>query len=136
VVAEAPLDRLPMYARAGSIVPMGPVLQSTADVEDPIELRIYGGRDADFVLYEDSGDGYAYEHGERAIVSMHWNDKQRELLLSARNGSFAGMRAKRTFNVVLVSEGRGTGVGICAKPDQTVVYEGHPMKVHLRRTEQ
>ena len=61
MVADAPLDKMPILVREGSIVPLGPNIQYAAESQDPIELRIYGGKDADFQLYEDSGDGYAYE---------------------------------------------------------------------------
>jgi alpha-D-xyloside xylohydrolase len=59
ITADAPIDQMPIFVKEGSIVPMGPVVQSAADAEDPLEVRIYGGKDADFQLYEDSGDGYA-----------------------------------------------------------------------------
>jgi alpha-D-xyloside xylohydrolase len=65
IVADAPLDKMPILVREGSIVPLGPNIQYAAESQDPIELRIYGGKDADFQLYEDSGDGYAYERGGR-----------------------------------------------------------------------
>ena len=68
-------------------------------------------RDADFQLYEDSGDGYAYEHGARATVHLHWDDSRRVLSIGTRSGAFPGMPIKNTFRIVLVKQGHGTGVG-------------------------
>jgi alpha-D-xyloside xylohydrolase len=129
--AQAPLDRLPIYVKAGSILPVGPVVQSADGVEDPLELRIYAGKDADFTLYEDSGDGYAYEHGERSIIPMHWDNQRRELTIAARSGSFAQMRLRHTFNLVLVSPEHGSGGDSTSVPDHQAVYNGQSVKIQL-----
>ncbi len=132
MVADAPLDKMPILVREGSIVPLGPNIQYATESEDPIELRIYGGKDADFQLYEDSGDGYAYERGERATINLHWNDKKRELTIGDRNGSFSGLHAKMHLNVALVRQNHGTGVAADKSFDSSVVYEGHRMTVGLK----
>lgn len=131
IVAAAPLDRMPILVKQGSIVPMGPVVQSTADAEEPIEIRVYGGRDADFQLYEDSGDGYAYEHGARATIHLHWDDHRSELSIGDRSGVFPQMQSKRTFRVVLVKRGRGVGLGVDSAPDRSVQYSGHQKIISL-----
>jgi alpha-D-xyloside xylohydrolase len=75
VDAAAPLDRIPLYVRAGSIVPMGPDVEYTTEKPaDPIELRVYTGADGDFTLYEDENDNYNYEKGAYATIPIHWND--------------------------------------------------------------
>ncbi len=74
VTVPAPLDRIPLAVRAGSILPLGPVIEYAGQATDPIELRIYPGADGDFTLYEDSGDGYGYERGAHATIPIHWND--------------------------------------------------------------
>jgi len=122
--AAAPLETLPLYVRAGSIIPMGPELQwSNEKPADPIELRIYPGADGDFTLYEDDGASYAYEKGEHAAITFRWNDGTHTLTISARKGSFPGMLQKRTFNVVVVSSKHGIG-GEITHPDQVVNYDG------------
>jgi len=131
IAADAPLDQIPLSVKAGSIVPMGPRVQSTADAEDPLEIRIYGGKDADFVLYEDSGDGYAYEHGSRATIHLHWDDRRKTLLIGDRSGAFSGMPSKQTFHIVLVKEEHGTGIEPEATPDRTGTYVGHEMTIIL-----
>jgi alpha-D-xyloside xylohydrolase len=131
IAADAPLDRIPILVKAGSIVPMGPIVQSTAESEDPLEIRIYGGKDADFLLYEDGGDSYAYEHGARVTIRLHWDDRRKTLSIGDRSGTFAGMRIKNTLRIVLVRPGRGTGVESDTGFDRSLTYDGHPMKINL-----
>ena len=122
--AAAPLDRMPLYVRAGSIVPMGPEEEySNQKPADPIELRVYAGADADFTLYEDEGDTYNYEKGKYATIPIHWNDSTQTLTLGDRKGSFPGMLDKRTFNFVLVREDHGAGVEPVVSA-QTIQYSG------------
>jgi alpha-D-xyloside xylohydrolase len=134
ITADAPIDQIPIFAKEGSIVPMGPVVQSAAEVEDPLEIRIYGGKDADFQLYQDSGDGYAYEKGARATIPLHWDNRQSVLTIGERSGTFAGMRTKNTFQIALVRQGQGAEAGADAGFDRTATYDGHPMKISLGKS--
>jgi len=116
---------VPLYVRAGSIVPMGPKMEwATQKPEDPIELRIYPGADGDFTFYEDENDGYAYEKGAHATNALHWDDGAKTLTFGAREGSFPGMLAEHTFRVVLVRSGHGVGIGETASVEKAVVYNG------------
>jgi alpha-D-xyloside xylohydrolase len=124
VTVAAPLDRIPLAVRAGSILPLGPVIEYAGQATDPIELRVYPGADGDFTLYEDGGDGYAYERGEHSTIALHWNDATRTLTLGARQGSYPGMATGHTFNVVIVSAGHGVGGDGTASPDKTMQYSG------------
>jgi alpha-D-xyloside xylohydrolase len=111
IQADAPLSKLPLFVRAGSIVPFGPSMEwATQKAEDPIELRVYPGADGDFTLYEDENDGYAYEKGAHATISMHWNDGTKTLVIGERAGSFPGMLKARTFNVSVVGAGASQAV--------------------------
>ncbi len=131
IAVDAPLDRIPILVKTGSIVPMGPVVQSAAESEEPLEIRIYGGRDADFQLYEDNGDGYAYEHGARAAVHFHWDDTPKTLSIADQAGTFPGMPKKRTLRIVLVKQDHGVGVEPDPQADRTVIYQGHKLAVNL-----
>jgi len=131
IKAEAPLDKMPILVRAGSIIPMGPIVQSASEVEDPIEIRVYGGKDADFDLYEDSGDGYAYEKGARTTIHFHWDNHRHALSIGDRSGSFSGMLKIRTFRIVLVKQGHGVGIGPESEPDRIVTYAGHRLAVAI-----
>jgi alpha-D-xyloside xylohydrolase len=128
--AAAPLDRLPLYVRAGSILPLGPEMEwSTQKPEDPIELRVYRGADGDFTLYEDENDNYDYEKGVYATIPLHWDDAKQVLTIGDRKGQFPGMLASRTFRVVFVGENHGVGVGASDRADRVVQYAGKEMRV-------
>ena len=124
IKTDAPIEKIPLFIKAGSIIPMGPFLQySTEKPADPIELRIYPGANGSFTLYEDENDNYNYEKGIYATIDFEWNDKEKALTISNRKGEFPGMLKERTFNVVLVGENRGTGIEI-SEPVRTIRYEG------------
>ncbi len=126
----APLDRMPLFIRAGSILPMGPEVEYVAQKPvDPIELRIYTGADGDFNFYEDEGDTYDYEKGAYSVIPMHWDDGTHTLIIDARKGSFPGMLQHRTFHVVFVGENRGTGINDTPQPDKSVEYSGSRITV-------
>jgi len=130
ITSEAPLDRLPLYIRAGSILPMGPDLEwSTEKPADPIELRIYRGADGNFTLYEDENDTYNYEKGAYATIPFRWDDAHKTLTIGDRKGQFPGMLSTRTFRVVFVSENHGIGVAPSDSPDKTVTYAGEQLIV-------
>jgi alpha-D-xyloside xylohydrolase len=105
ITAAAPLQSIPVFVRAGSILPLGPVVQHTGEMsKEPIELRVFPGADADFTLYDDAGDGYGYEHGEFSLTPIHWDEATRQLTISARQGTFPGMPAVQDFRVALVGQ--------------------------------
>jgi alpha-D-xyloside xylohydrolase len=134
IVMDAPVSTMPLLIKAGSIVPMGPLLQyATEKPADPIELRIYPGADGSFTLYEDENDNYNYEKGAYATITFHWNDAKRELTIDARKGVFPGMLKSRNFQLVLVGKGHGTGVDVTGNPDRTVTYNGEAVTVKLGR---
>ena len=128
--AITPLDRVPVYVRAGSIVPLGPDEEwSTQKPEDPIELRIYPGANADFTLYEDENDGYDYEKGVYATIPLHWDDAARTLTIGERKGQFPGMLQERTFRIVFVRDNHGMGVNSADEADKVVPYSGKQVSV-------
>ncbi len=121
----APIEALPLFVRAGSIVPMGPEKEwSTEKPEDPMELRVYRGANGEFTLYEDENDGYNYEKGSRATIQLHWDEIKQTLTIGERKGEFPGMLAERSFQIVFVGENHGVGVMPEGKPDKVVHYSG------------
>jgi len=131
ITADAPLDRIPIYGRAGSIVPIGPRAESATAKADPIEIRIYPGANGDFNLYEDGGDNYDYEHGAYSVIPFHWDEKSRRLTIGDRHGSFPGMLEHRTFHAVIVREGHGAGITSSSPPDVTIEYHGKATPVRV-----
>ena len=121
VVLTTRFDQVPMFVRAGSIVPLGPVMQYVGEKAwDNLEIRIYPGADGEFTLYEDEGDGYNYEQGYYSNIIFTWTDRTRTLHISARQGGFKGMLYERKFALVLPD---GT--------TRTIDYNGNQVTVKL-----
>jgi len=132
--ATAPIEKMPLHVRAGTILPLGPVVQYVSEKPaDPIELRVYRGADGAFTLYEDEGDNYNYEHGAFATISLAWDDARQTLTIGARKGIFPGMLKERTFRVIFVGEGRGVGGGDSENADAEVKYTGKIVAVKAKR---
>jgi alpha-D-xyloside xylohydrolase len=127
--AAAPIEIIPLYVKAGSIVPMGPILQyATERAADPLEIRVYTGADAEFSLYEDENDTYHYEQGSYSTIDMNWNESAQTLAISDRKGDFPGMLKNRTFRVVWVKGQNGAGTEP-AKQAEIVQYSGTAIKI-------
>jgi alpha-D-xyloside xylohydrolase len=124
VTADAPLSKIPLYVKGGSIVPMGPNIQYATESIDPLEIRVYKGANATFTLYEDEGDTYNYETGKYSTITFTWDDTAQQLSIGARTGTYTGMPATRTFNVVWVGASHGVGAEVTATADQVVKYDG------------
>ena len=121
VTIETTFDRVPMFVRAGSILPLGPEMQYVGEKSwDNLELRIYPGADGSFLLYEDEGDNYNYEKGAYGTIAFQWNDRTRTLTIADRQGSYPGMLQSRQFTLVL-PDGK----------QQTVRYDGTKLTIRL-----
>jgi len=121
---SAPLSLIPVYAKAGSIIPMGPKIQYATQSADPIELRIYPGADGTFDLYEDENDNYNYQAGTYATIPISYNDATGKVTIGTRVGSFPGMLTSRTFNIVFVTPGHGIADTVTSNPDCVISYKG------------
>lgn len=121
VAKAAPLDIMPLYVKAGSILPIGPQVQySNEKPWDNLLLKIYPGANADFCLYEDEGDNYNYEKGAYTEIPMHWNDATHTLTIGERKGSYKGMLTHRQFVVRLVNGS-----------EKTVDYNGQSVNIKM-----
>ncbi len=130
IVSDA-VDKLPIFAKAGAILPYGPSVQNAGQSQDPTELRVYPGADGAFTLYDDEGDGYAYEKGAYATIELRWNDKARTLTLGRRKGTYPGMSPSRRFRIVPVRPGSGVGVPSTVGTLREVRYDGRPVVIRL-----
>ena len=132
VTKEVPIDIIPLYVRAGSIVPFGPKVQySTEKKWNNLEIRIYPGADGEFVLYEDENDNYNYEKGAYSTIKFTWDDANRTLNIADREGTFPGMLKSRKFNIVVVDKENGTGSVQSTKFTKSVSYGGKKKSVKL-----
>lgn len=131
---ETPFDIIPLYVKAGSIIPMGRDVQYATEKKwDNLDIYVYEGANGTFTLYEDENDNYNYETGKYSTITFQWNDVKKILTIGERTGAFNGMPAKRTFNVVRISPGKNavTGTGTSVQYDKVVSYDGHKVNVKL-----
>ncbi|WP_291767621.1 TIM-barrel domain-containing protein [Caldivirga sp. UBA161] len=129
--AEAPLDRIPLHVKAGSILPLGPIKANSSEPENPIELRVYDGGDSEFTLYFDDGESYNYENGEYCLIPLRWLSGEGRLIIGDASGGYCGRINSLQFNVVLVSEGHGIGASP-SKPDYSINYSGRAVEVKVK----
>jgi alpha-D-xyloside xylohydrolase len=131
--ANAPYERMPLYVRAGSIVPTGPQIQTTADKRsDPITLHVYTGADGAFSLYEDDGVSRQYLNGAFARIPLRYDERSGTLTIGAREGSFPGMAQGRTFRIRWIRPDRARAFDVDGA-DATVTYSGTQQVVRLKR---
>jgi alpha-D-xyloside xylohydrolase len=130
IKGNAPLERIPLYVRAGSIVPLGPEIEYADEKPaGPIELRIYRGADGQFDLYQDAGDSYDYEKGQHSTIPLRWSESNKTLTIGKRQGEYAGMPKEMEFDVVWVSSGHGSGGDLMKTPDKAVRYSGNEIAI-------
>jgi alpha-D-xyloside xylohydrolase len=127
--AAAAIDTMPIFVRAGSILPYGPDIQYATQSVDPIELRVYRGANGSFTLYEDEGDNYNYETGSCATIPITWNETTQTLTIGQCQGSFPGLLTNRTFRIVWVSSGHGAGIPTTTPADSVISYSGNTVQV-------
>jgi alpha-D-xyloside xylohydrolase len=130
ITAEAPIQTLPLYVRAGSILPLGPFEQYTTEKPaDPLGIRVYRGANASFTLYEDEGTNYNYNKGLYSTIQFYWNEDSKTLTIGKRHGTYPGMLNSRTLRIIFVTPGIGTGVEL-ATASKVVRYNGSKVTVH------
>lgn len=131
-IVPAPYEQIPLFVKAGSIIPVGPDIEFTRQKpEAPITIYVYGGANASFTLYEDEGINYNYESGKYATIPLNYNEESQTLVIGERTGEYPGMPFRRTFHVVFVSKAKA----IPFKPDEngqkTIEYIGEQLTVKL-----
>ena len=130
IEAPAPYESLPLYVKAGSILPMGPELQYTDEKPaDPLTVWVYTGADAAFELYEDDGVSYGYERGEFSTIPLRWDEAGGTLSIGRRTGSYPGMPAEREVRVLFVSKASAVGHSATPAPASTLRHTGAPVEV-------
>jgi alpha-D-xyloside xylohydrolase len=129
---ETPLDIIPLYVKAGSVLPIGPKVQYALEKKwDNLEIRVYEGANGQYTLYEDENDNYNYEKGACSTITFSWDNARKVLTINDRKGTFPGMIAERKFNIVKVTAGNGIGMDAAVKFDKVVDYKGLKVVVKL-----
>jgi alpha-D-xyloside xylohydrolase len=133
ITADAPLTDIPVFIKAGSIIPCGPEIQYASEkTSAPVRLYVYAGGDAAFSLYEDEDTNYNYEKGQCSTIPFVYDDKSRTLTIGTRVGEFPGMLRSRTFEIVWNTKGRSAGLDFGRKPDVVVTYDGTSQHVTMK----
>ena len=130
VRAEATIDKIPLFVKAGSIIPFGETKQNTTEKDKTIELRVYTGANAEFELYNDDGESYQYEKGECSRIKMEWNEEKKELQIADRKGKYKGMVDNIRFNVRWISPTNASGSSENSIT-KSIDYDGHGLKIGL-----
>lgn len=133
VSRQTPLDIIPVYVKAGSVIPVGPSVQYAEEKKwDNLEIRIYPGANGKFVLYEDENDNYNYERGVYSTITFTWDDAKKTLTIGDRNGSFPGMLNERKFNIVIVGVNKGVGENLTSQADKVITYTGKKVFIKFK----
>lgn len=130
---DAPYERLPLFVKAGSIIPYGPEIEHTSQKStEPVTILVYTGGDASFTLYEDEGTNYDYEKGSYSLIPMHWDEKGKVLMVGPRSGGYDGMESERKFRVVFVSPDKPLQLGVKGFEGQVYNYNGEQLKIGMK----
>ncbi|MGN6208927.1 TIM-barrel domain-containing protein [Asticcacaulis sp.] len=128
-LVSSPLSQIPLHARAGTILPLGPEVQSTADITGQVmDIVIFPGQDGHLELYEDDGLTYSYEAGAYSLIPLSWSENSKELIIGARTGRFDGMAKEKQLRIRLAAEGHSP---LSQAPDLAVTYTGRPLRIRL-----
>ena len=126
-----PIDIMPVFIKAGSILPFGPDVQYSSEKSlNELEIRVYPGANGEFTLYEDEGDNYNYEKGKFSEIKFVYDEATHKLSIAPRKGSFKGMLQNRQFHIVLVDTNSGEG-NLPMKPSTSINYNGKAVTVQL-----
>jgi alpha-D-xyloside xylohydrolase len=131
-VIDAPLDRMPLFVKEGSLVICGPVIQHTSETQDPLTIYVFPGKNVSFKLYDDEGINYNYEQGSFSTIPIDYDEESGRLTIAKREGSYPGMIMKRKFEIVWVKDQLG-GVDLTVQPHQVIEYSGDAISVSFPR---
>ena len=132
ITKETPIEIIPLYVKAGSILSIGPKVEYATEKNwDTLEIRIYPGADGEFTLYEDENDNYNYEKGTYSTITFTWDDTKKNLTISDRKGSFIGLFSERIFRIIKVSSDNGIGTDTAKTYDKVITYNGNKITIGL-----
>jgi alpha-D-xyloside xylohydrolase len=133
ITAAAPYERMPVFVRAGSIVPSGPAIQFTGNnSHSPLTLNVYTGANGSFSVYEDDGVSRQYLNGQYSRIPLNWDERAKTLTIGNRIGSYSGMAGKRTIHIRWLKPTSPRALAFDAKADATIDYDGREQKVRMR----
>ncbi|MBN1924894.1 MAG: glycoside hydrolase family 31 protein [Prolixibacteraceae bacterium] len=124
-------ESIPVFVKAGSVIPFATIGSNSADsLFSPMEIRIYPSDNAEFVLYEDAGDGNGYKNGESSVIRFTYTGRNNVLVVDPAEGTYPGMETNRMFRVVVVEESVGNGMDF-SEPPTWLEYSGKRERLKL-----
>ena len=132
IIAAAPYERMPLFVKAGSVIPVGPDITYALQRNDKaFKVYVYGGANGNFSLYEDDGVDYGYENGAFSNISFAYNDNDHTLKIGKQVGEFKGEPARRTIGIVFIGKDSGKGFSAALPAEKTVQYNGREQTINL-----
>ncbi len=132
IIADAPYEKMPVFVKAGSVIPFGPSLQFTSEKPaDTIMLNIYTGADASFNLYEDEDTNYNYEKGAFSVIPIKYNEAEKTITFYEREGSFKGMLLQKVFRINIIKPGVNNSLKFDEKSDKEILYKGKKIIIKI-----
>ncbi|HLP18601.1 MAG TPA: DUF5110 domain-containing protein, partial [Bacteroidota bacterium] len=133
ITADAPLADMPIFIKAGSIIPCGPEIQYASEKSSaPVRLYVYTGGNGTFSLYEDEDTNYNYEKGKFSTIPMTYDEKSKTLTIGKREGEFPGMLQSRSFEIVWTAKQKQAGLDFGRKADVLVRYDGSEQHITMK----
>ncbi|NLT02839.1 MAG: DUF5110 domain-containing protein [Bacteroidales bacterium] len=132
LTVDAPANRMPVYVKSGSILPVGAVIEHTKQAQHNLTLYVYAGQDGHLSLYEDDGTSYGYEKGAYTLLDIHWNEATGTLSLDKLKGAYPGAPSERDFTIMLVTQDKGLGLDDMPEKSVSIRYKGEPIEIPLR----
>ncbi|MBK9391195.1 MAG: glycoside hydrolase family 31 protein [Bacteroidetes bacterium] len=130
IKADAPIDRIPIFVKSGSVIPMGPVVNFTGEKPEDLEVRVYSGGSGCFEVYQDENDNYNYEKGFFSTFTVNWESESNILSLSQQKGNYTGSQPGKKINIVMVKENQSLSEQPVAEPDYTLIYYGEAISLN------
>ena len=131
LTVNAPYNQMPVYVAAGSIIPMGKVIQNTTQAQNDLTIYVYAGKNGSFTLYEDENVNYNYENGKFSKIEFTYNDTNKSLSIAQREGSFTGMEKQRKFRVVYINSNNQQGIDSKTDKATEINYVGKSKLIQL-----
>jgi len=128
---DAPYNRMPIYVPAGSILPVGQLIQNTTKAQTDLTIFVYAGKNGSFTLYEDENVNYNYEKGLFSTIQFSYDNKSKSLSIGERKGNFTGMVKERNLHFILVDQHKPVGIDDRLQDLKTIHYTGEKTSITL-----
>jgi alpha-glucosidase (family GH31 glycosyl hydrolase) len=131
VKVPAPIERIPLFVKAGSVLPLGPIVNYVGEKPEDLEIRIYIGASGSTKIYQDENDNYNYEKGLFTTFEINWNNEKNILAFTEQKGDFPGASLPKKINVVFIKENQEMNEQSVNNPDKILIYRGKKISIQF-----